>query len=91
MTKLELIADIAERASITKAAAETALDATFASITDAIARGEEVRLPGFGTFERHHRPATEGRNPRTGEKIAVAARNVPRFKPGAALKGAVNG
>ncbi len=90
MNKNELIAQIAETADLTKAKAAEALDAFFDAITAALAAGDEVRLVGFGTFAVSERKATEGRNPRTGETIKIAASKQPKFKAGKTLKDAVN-
>lgn len=90
MNKNELIAEIADAADITKAKASEAVDAFINSITNALASGDEVRLVGFGTFAVAQRKATEGRNPRTGAVIKIAASKQPKFKAGKALKDAVN-
>lgn len=90
MNKNELIASVAEAASLTKADAAKAVDALFDAITGALAGGDEVRLVGFGTYNVASRAASEGRNPRTGEKIAIAASKQVKFKPGKSLKDAVN-
>ena len=89
MNKKELVAAIAEKAEISKKDAEKALDAFVASVTAELKEGKKVQLVGFGTFEVSEREAREGRNPRTGETIKVAATKVPVFKAGAALKDAV--
>lgn len=91
MQKSELVAQIAEQAGLTKAEAQSALNAITDSISDALARGESVSLIGFGTFEQRHRAARQGRNPQTGATIEIAAANSVGFKPGKALKDAVNG
>ena len=85
MNKNELIADVADKTDLTKAKAAEALDAIMDVISKAISKGDEVRLVGFGTFTVVHRKATEGRNPRTGAVIKIAAKNKPKFKPGKAL------
>ena len=90
MKKVELIEAVAEEAGITKAAATKAVDATFATITKALANGDKVPLVGFGTFAVSKREAREGRNPRTGETVKIAARNAVTFKAGSALKDSVN-
>jgi len=90
LNKNELIASVAEAASLTKADAAKAVDALFDAITGALAGGDEVRLVGFGTYNVASRAASEGRNPRTGEKIAIAASKQVKFKPGKSLKDAVN-
>lgn len=89
MTKVELVNKIAENGGFTKKDAEKALTAVIDSITDALNNGEKVSLVGFGTFEVRERAAKEGINPRSGEKIAIAARKVPAFKAGKALKDSV--
>ena len=90
MNKSELIDAIAESADISKAAAGRALDATVDTIADALKQGDQVSLVGFGTFQVKDRAARTGRNPQTGEPIAIAASKVPGFKAGKALKDAVN-
>ncbi len=89
MNKTELVAAVAAKADISKKAADAAVAAVFAEIEGALAKGEKVQLIGFGTFEVRERAAKEGRNPKTGEKITIAASKVPAFKAGAALKDAV--
>lgn len=90
MNKNELVAAVAESADITKADAASAVDAVLDSITSALKSGEEVRLVGFGTFSVASRAASEGRNPRTGEKIQIAASKQPKFKAGKGLKDSLN-
>ena len=90
MNKNDLIAAVASRAGLSKTDAAKAVDGITSSITSALQRGTVVRLVGFGTFSVGHRKATMGRNPRTGESIQIAARNVAKFKSGKALKAAVN-
>lgn len=90
MTKSELSAQVAAQASLTRASADAAVNAVFSAITDALANGETVTLTGFGTFTVRSREAREGRNPRTGESITIAASRVPAFKAGKALRDAVN-
>ena len=90
MNKNELIARVADSAGITKAGASKAVDGFIDAVTDSLRRGNEVRLVGFGTFCITHRKATEGRNPRTGEKIQIAAAKLPKFRPGKALKETVS-
>ncbi len=89
MNKSDLISDVAKNADVTKVEAEKVIDAVFVSITNALVENDEVRLIGFGTFAVSERAATEGRNPRTGQKIAIPARRVPKFRPGKQLKDAV--
>jgi DNA-binding protein HU-beta len=90
MNKNELIAQVADEAELTKAKAAEAVDAFINAITSALAAGDEVRLVGFGTFMVAQRKATEGRNPRTGATIKIAASSQPKFKAGKALKDSVN-
>ncbi len=90
MSKQELVEKIAEKAGLTKADATRALDATMESITEALKNGDKVSLVGFGTFATSERSAREGRNPRTGEKVEIAARTAVTFKAGSKLKDAVN-
>ena len=89
MTKAELIAKIAEEAGLKKTEAEKALNATIASITDALKKGDKVALVGFGTFETRKRAARTGKNPQTGKEIKIPATTTPAFKAGKALKEAV--
>ena len=89
MNKTELIDKIAEGAGLTKADAKKALEATTAAIKDALVAGDKVALIGFGTFSVNERPAREGVNPRTGEKVTIAAKKVAKFKAGAELADAV--
>lgn len=90
MNKTELVAAIAEKNGITKVDAEKALSQVTGAITDALAAGDKVQLVGWGTFEVKHREARAGRNPHTGEALQIAASNSVGFKPGEALKTAVN-
>lgn len=90
MNKNELVAEVAESAGLSKADAAKAVDAVLESVTGALKAGDEVRLVGFGTFHVTRRAASTGRNPRTGEVIAIAASNQPKFKAGKALKDALN-
>jgi DNA-binding protein HU-beta len=90
VNKTELIDRIAESADISKAAAGRALDAAIDAITDSLKQADPVSLVGFGTFTVRDRAARTGRNPQTGAEIQIAAARVPAFKPGKALKGALN-
>ena len=90
MNKSELIDAIAASADIPKAAAGRALDATMAAVTETLTKGESVALVGFGTFSVKERAARTGRNPQTGAPIEIKAATLPTFKPGKALKDAVN-
>lgn len=90
MNKSELIDAIATSADLPKAAAGRALDATIEAVTEALKKGDQVSLVGFGTFSVKHRAERTGRNPQTGAELTIAASNIPSFKAGKALKDAVN-
>lgn len=90
MNKTELVAIMAEKAEISKKDAEKALAAFTGAVADTMKNGDKVQLVGFGTFEVAERPAREGRNPRTGETMTIAASKAPKFKAGKALKDMVN-
>ncbi len=90
MNKNDLIAAVADSAELSKADAGKAVDAVFEAITKALKKGDDVRLVGFGTFDVVKRAASEGRNPRTGEKIKIPASKQPKFRPGKGLKDALN-
>ena len=87
MNKTELIDKIAAGAGLTKADAKKALEATTAAIKEALVAGDKVQLIGFGTFSVNKRPAREGINPATKQKIKIAAKKVAKFKAGAELAG----
>ncbi|MBQ3700074.1 MAG: HU family DNA-binding protein [Prevotella sp.] len=89
MNKSELIDQIAAGAGLTKVDAKKALDATVAAIIDALKKGDKVQLVGFGTFAVAEKPAREGINPATKQKIQIAAKKVAKFKAGAELADAV--
>jgi DNA-binding protein HU-beta len=86
MNKSELIAAVAEKQGVAKTQAASAVEAVIGAIEDALKAGERVQLVGFGTFEVKDRPARQGQNPKTGEKIAIAASKAPVFKAGKSLK-----
>lgn len=90
MNKSELVNAIVASTGLTKAAATRAVDATTATITNALKKGEAVTLVGFGTFKLTHRAPRTARNPRTGQEIKIAARKAPSFSAGKTLKIAVN-
>ncbi len=90
MNKTQLVEHIAQQADITKAQADAALKGIMQSITETLARGDEVSLLGFGTFKVTERAARKGRNPKTGEEIQIAASKSPSFKAGKALKDSLN-
>ncbi|GAB3116635.1 HU family DNA-binding protein [Novispirillum itersonii] len=89
MNKSDLVDAVAAESGLTKADAAKAVDALFNAVTDALKKGDEVRLVGFGTFAVSERAARTGKNPRTGEPLEIAASKQPKFKPGKALKDAV--
>lgn len=90
MNKAELVSAVSVATAMTKVQAGEVIDAALQVIEKALAKGDDVRISGFGTFSVTQRAAGEARNPRTGEKVQVPASNVPRFKAGQALKEAVN-
>lgn len=90
MNKTELVAAIAEKTELSKKDAEAALKAFTDVVADELKKGEKIQLVGFGTFEVSERPAREGRNPRTGETMTIAASKAPKFKAGKALKDSIN-
>ena len=90
MNKTELVAAMAEKTELSKKDAEQALKAFTDVVAEELTKGEKIQLVGFGTFEVAERPAREGRNPRTGETMKIAASKAPKFKAGKALKDIVN-
>ncbi len=90
VNKNDLIASVAEKADISKSAAQDAVEATFSVIQDTLSGGDDVRIIGFGNFAVTNRAASTGRNPRTGEPLQIPASKIPKFKAGKALKEAVN-
>lgn len=89
MNKAELIERVAKKAKLTKSQTETILDATIDAIQKAVSSGEEVKIVGFGTFDRASRKQRNGRNPKTGSTIVIPASRVPRFRPGKEFKALV--
>lgn len=90
MNKTELVEKIAAGASISKVEAKKALDAAVVAVKEALIAGDKISLVGFGTFSVNERPAREGINPATKEKITIAAKKVAKFKAGAELADALN-
>ena len=90
MTKVELIAAVANDANLTKKDAEAAVNSALNAITAALKDGDKVTLVGFGTFEVRERGARTGRDPRTNQEIQIPASKAPAFKAGKALKDTVN-
>lgn len=91
MNKQDLIAHIAETASVSHAKASAAVNAMIDALSEALAQGDSVTLTGFGTFSVGARAARQGRNPATGQAIEIPACKAPQFKAGKTLKAAVNG
>mgnify|MGYP003314521428 CR=1 FL=1 len=90
MNKVELVEAMAKKTGLSKKDAEGALKAFIETVEFEVKKGRKVQLVGFGTFEVSERPAREGINPQTKEKIEIAASKAPKFKAGKALKDAVN-
>lgn len=91
MNKTELVTAVAEKAEVTKKDTAAVLDAFTQVVTEELKNGGRVQLVGFGTFDVVDRAEREGRNPRTNEVMLIPAGKAPKFKPGRALKEAVNG
>lgn len=91
MNRVELINEIVDKASVevTKKQVDDVLKTFINVVSNALVDGDKVQLVGFGTFETVHKAARKGKNPQTGEELVIAERNVPKFKPGKALKDAV--
>ena len=90
VNKTELIEKIADEAGMTKAEAQKHFEAFAGAVTEALKGGEEVQITGFGKFEARERSAREGVNPQTGEKMHIAAKRVPSFSAGNALKDSIS-
>lgn len=90
MNKAELIDHIATQAELPRASAARALDAMIVAVQSTLAKGEPVSLVGFGTFDVSSRESRKGRNPKTGAVIEIKSAKVPKFRPGKALKDALN-
>ena len=91
MTKSELVDQVADRAELTRQDAARAVEAVLVTVKDALRRGSKITLSGFGKFHVGERGARQGVNPRTGERIQIAATRIPRFTAGSGLKSAVKG
>ena len=89
MNKTELVSSVAEIAGVGKKDTEQVLNAFFSTVQETLKQNDKVQIPGFGSFEVRERAARQGRNPHTGEAIEIAAAKVPAFKPGKALKDAI--
>lgn len=90
MNKQDLVATVADATGLGRTDAARAIEAVLDAVTAALKAGDDVRLVGFGSFHVIRRAASEGRNPRTGEPMQLAAINTPKFKAGKALKDSVN-
>jgi DNA-binding protein HU-beta len=90
MNKNELVSAVADAAKLSKADAQSAVEAVFSVITNELKNGGDVRLVGFGNFSVAKRAASTGRNPQTGAEVQIPARSVPKFAAGKGLKDAVN-
>ncbi len=90
MNKQDLIGAVADNAGLSKGDASKAVEAVFDTISASLKKGDEVRLVGFGSFSVTKRKASTGRNPRTGEPMAINSSNQPKFRAGKALKDSVN-
>lgn len=90
MNRTELVAAVAEKAEISKKDAEKAVKAFTDAVSEELVKGGKIQLVGFGTFEVSERQEREGRNPKTGESMTIAASKTPKFKAGKALKDMVN-
>jgi nucleoid DNA-binding protein len=91
MNRKDLVETVARETGLSAAQAEAALTAVVNGVVGAVAAGERVTLPGFGTFEPRSRAARSGRNPRTGEVLEIGATVAPAFKPASTFKQAVAG
>jgi DNA-binding protein HU-beta len=91
MNKGELIDAITEKTNVTKKEADAVLSAAIETIVETVASGEKITVVGFGSFEKRDRQAREGRNPRTGETMTIAATSVPAFSAGKLFKEKVAG
>jgi integration host factor subunit beta len=90
MTKADLIDEISNLTDLTRKDSEVVIETIFESIVQSLRAGDKIEIRGFGSFRTRQRKARSGRNPKTGEKVAVAAKNVPFFKPSKELKDLVN-
>lgn len=91
MKKSDLIREVSSQVQQPESQVGAVVNATFSAISDALAKGDDVSLTGFGTFRISERGAREGRNPQTGDRITIPARKSPTFKPGTQLKRSVAG
>ncbi|HXE31356.1 MAG TPA: HU family DNA-binding protein [Terriglobales bacterium] len=90
MTKADLIDEVSRTGSLTRKESEVIVDTIFSSIVDSLRAGDKIEIRGFGSFRIRQREARQGRNPKTGAPVAVAARKVPFFKPSKELRDGIN-
>ena len=90
MTKSELIEEVARVSNLTKKHSEVIVNTVFQSIVEAMQKDDKIELRGFGSFRIRHRRSRQGRNPKTGDRVAVPAKKIPYFKPGKELKELIN-
>ena len=90
MNKQELLEQVSTQSGLTKEDTQKAIDAIFNALSESLSKGEAATLVGFGSFKVTERAAREGRNPRTGEAISIAASKAVRFSPGKTLREAIN-
>ena len=90
MTKAELVEEVAGMTQLTKKHAEIIVNTVFESIVESLRDGSKIELRGFGSFRIRNRGARIGRNPKTGDRVAVPAKRIPYFKPGKELRGLLN-
>lgn len=90
MTKADLIEEVCAKLSATRRESETIVETIFESIVRSLRAGDKIEIRGFGSFRTRQRQARMGRNPKTGEKVAVPARRIPFFKPSKELRDGVN-
>ncbi|MCB9026812.1 MAG: HU family DNA-binding protein [Bdellovibrionaceae bacterium] len=90
MNKAQFVEKIAKSTNLTKTQTELVLDSAIDLIQKSVSKGEEVKIVGFGTFDRSERKSRNGRNPKTGSQILIPASKVPRFRPGKDFKSLVN-
>ena len=86
MTKAELVEEVSRVSDLTKKHSEVIVDTVFQTIVDALHRGDKIELRGFGSFRLRRREPRKGRNPKTGEAVALQGKHVPHFKPGKELR-----
>src|SRR6185295_12996139 len=90
MTKADLVDEVVRVADVSKKDAESIVNTVFSSIVDALQRNDKIELRGFGSFRLRRRRSRLGRNPKTGDRVAVPEKRIPYFKPGKELKDLIN-